>query len=264
MRPMTGYRVLALGTSEVTHDSSDGTPGFTDLYLEALERLATETHWSLESLLLYPSPAMAARARTAVARYQPMVLLWMLGVNTFSEATVMFSIRRRYPRLYPIASRLIASGKSAAGGGAEGSTSLRGFLFRLPRAIARGVFGTAPLLDREVAFNSTRETFKLLHELQLPVVCRLAEGNVQQADQAAAARANAIAYNAEVLSLARGLVFKTFNPKAELAEACGRESDSLHYDLPTRKYAANRAAALTLEAFGERAAGSGTGDTAAV
>jgi hypothetical protein len=251
---MTGYRILALGTSEVTHRSPDGSASFVDLYLEALQRLAPETQWGLESLLVYPSPSMAARVRVTVERYQPAVLLWMLGANTFSEATVMFSIRRRHPRLYPIASRLIAYGKSAAGGGAEGSASLRGILFRLPRALARVVFGTATMLDREVAFDATRETLKLLHEFQLPVVCRLAEGSVQQSDQAAAAMANATAYNDEVISLAHGLVFKTFDARAELGDAYGRESSGLHYDLPTREYTAGRAAALTLEALGRNPA----------
>lgn len=94
-----------------------------------------------------------------------------------------------------MAARLVALGR-AAGGGVEGADGVRGLLFRVPRALGRSVFGTARMLDPAEAFGATRALFEYLGSQQaLRVVCALATGNYQQADQVEVIKERTRRYN---------------------------------------------------------------------
>jgi hypothetical protein len=181
---------------------------------------------------------MAARAKAAVDRARPDAVVLLLGANTFIEETVLFAIRRKYRRFYPPAARVIGLGKQAAGGGAEGSDSARGLLFRLPRLLARSMIGTSSLIDIDVAMGATEQMLEYLSSEGIPVVCRQAGGGVQQTDQKEAAEVKARAYNGFVKETCERLGFPCWRLVDELEERYGWEPDGLHADLPSRKYSA--------------------------
>ncbi len=177
-----------------------------------------------------------------------------MGSNTFAEKSVTFAIRRRLPRLYPVAGPLIASAKALAGGRAEGNPGMLGLLFRAPRRLGRMVFGMASLIDPGDALKATVETFEMLSRRGIPVVVRLAEGNTQQADQRESARILTREYNEAVAGLCERFGFPAFRLSAELGPKYGRTPDGLHADRATRAYGASRAADCIASALGLRAA----------
>jgi lysophospholipase L1-like esterase len=248
-------RVLVLGSSDITYVPESGRHTVPALLQPELRTRRPDIEWRLESALLYPTADMAARTRANVERTKPDVLYLSMGANTFIEKSVTFSIRKRWPRLYPAAAPIIRAAKSAAGGAREASPGPRGLLFRAPRRLARALFGMAPFIDPEVALKATRETFGYLATLDFPVIVRLAEGGIQQAYQREAARALTDAYNAAVRRLCAENGFPVFRLSEELGPRYGRTPDGLHSDAFTQAYEVTRAADLILKALGLEPAG---------
>jgi hypothetical protein len=238
------YRVLILGSSDVTASETGESGALPALLQAALEQRFPDTGWSVDSGLLYPMPNMAERAAAEIDRVQPDVVHLSMGTNTITEKTVLFAVRRRWPRLYEPAKRVFTTAKGLAGGATEGSTGVRGALFRAPRAAGRRIFGMASMLDPAAATEATRQTFDILAATGLPVIVRLAEGGVQQADQRAAAAPITRAYNDEVRRLCEAHGFPCFHLSTELGDGYVRTPDGLHAAYPTRVYSAGRVAAL--------------------
>jgi hypothetical protein len=201
---------------------------------------------------------MAERAAAEIDRVKPDVVHLSMGANTFLEKTVLFAIRHRWPRAYEPAKRVFTTAKGLAGGVTEGSTGVRGLLFRAPRAAGRRIFGMASMLEPEAATEATRATFEMLAATGLPVIVRLAEGGVQQADQRAAAAPITRAYNDEVRRLCVAHGFPYFHLSTELGDRYVRTPDGLHAAYPSRVYSAGRVAALVGEALGLTAADHGS------
>lgn len=244
------YRVLVLGSSAVTFTDT-GESGTTPAKLRAeLARRAPGMAWEVDSQILYPTERMRELAARHLDLFHPDLLLLSMGANTFVERTVVYSIRRRSPLLYPVAARLSRAGKALSGGGAEGSAGIRGTLFRVPRDLARRVLGTASLLDPDAALKATEATFEMLSGRGIPVVVRLAEGNVQQQDQRPMAKKLTATYNAAVREWCRRYEFAVFDLEEELGAAYTRTPDGLHVDDATRSAEAALAAELIADALG--------------
>jgi hypothetical protein len=238
------YKLLILGSSDVIHRDSDDQPTVPELLKAELQRRFPQVAWLVDSSLLYPTARMREMAARHVDSSQPDLVFLSMGTNTFVERSVEFSLKRRLPLVYPLASRLIRTGKAAGGGRAEGSPGALGLLFRVPRTFARRLFGMAPLIDPEVAFRATEEMFELLGASGIPVVVRLAEGNVQQAEQRAAAAELTSHYNEAVREWCRRFGFPTFRLSDEMGEEYRRTPDGLHGDDAARTYEGVRAAEL--------------------
>lgn len=242
--------VLILGSSDVTFTDSGESGAFPFLMLQALRRRAPSVQWRVEHRLLYPTPRMCELAERHFDATSPQAVHLSLGANTLIERTVQFSIRRRYPWLYPLAAPLIARAKALGGGGAEGSSSSRGVVFRAPRSLARLVFGTATMLDPDAALAATEQTLAMLRPKGVPVSVRLAEGNVLQLDQRETSRPLTEAYNEGVRRVCEQYGFPAYRLSLELGERYGRTPDGLHADLPTRAYGAERACDHVLTQLG--------------
>ena len=243
------YKVLVLGSSDITASESGESATLPYLLRKELERRFPEATWCVESAMLYPMANMAGRVEAGIERVRPDVVHLTMGANTFIEKTVLFSIRRRWPWAYRAASGVFGAVKGVAGGGTEGSPSARGAIFRVPRGVGRRVFGMASMLEPETALDATRQAFAMLASKGTPVVVRLAEGGVQQKDQREAARKITDAYNAEVRAMCERSGFPVFRLSEELGHRYGRTPDGLHADLPTRIYGAARTADLVVAAL---------------
>lgn len=245
-------RVLVFGSSQVNYTDSGDSGTTPILMLANLKKLAPETEWVVQSGVVYPNASLVERASQLVERTKPDVILFVPGSNTFAEESVAFSIRKRWPRLYGPAMKLIGSGKAAAGGRAVGSDSARGLLFRLPRAMGRKTFGMAPLIEPKVAHEATRDLFRYLESLGLPVACRLAMGHHQQPEQTETIAARTREFNAMVADECKRLGYHYVSIN-EAFEARGWDyilgPDNLHETLETRERSSRIWAELVLDAL---------------
>jgi hypothetical protein len=157
------FRTLILGRSNLDFTE----PGFEDASVPALlkSRLAAEApelEHELVTASLYFGDRMAGRAAQVIEREQPDAAFVQIGTNSIEEEFVVWAIQTRWPKLYPFALTIAQALKSLAGGGPEGAGSARGEVFRLPRAVARRLFGAEAGNDLESALRCTLETVDAL------------------------------------------------------------------------------------------------------
>lgn len=222
------------------------------LMLRRLEQIAPEIQWIVRVVTILPNTLLVPRAKQAISEAKPDVLFIVSGSNTFAEESVAFSIRKRWPKLYGSAMKVIGLGKAVAGGHAIGSRSARGLLFRLPRAIGRKVLGMAPMIEPAVAYEATRDLFRYLETLSLPVACRLAPGPHQQPDQSQTVAERTRKLNTIIATECERLGY----PYVSIKEAFGARGwdyilgpDNLHETHETRELSSRIWAELVLEAL---------------
>jgi hypothetical protein len=236
-----------MGASSVEFPASQPEIALPNLLRLELERLTGEA-WTAPSALLYPTPNMAERALDLVHKRTPDALYFICSA-VFAEETVLFSIQRRWPRLYGPAA---ATGRRLEGpaGAPAPASSLKGIAFRALRGVARRITGMAPLVDLDAAIASTGETFRALAPLpELPVAVRLTAGGVRDPSQAAEIRRRVDAYNAAVSAECEALGFTVVDIVAEMRRRGSEytyEPDRIHGSLEARRLSAQLAAeALT-------------------
>ncbi len=155
-------RILVLGSSEVLFTDSGPADVFVTMLATALAGLAPERQWEVRGYVAYQMPSMPDRCLSLARRESPdLILLWLSG-SVLAEETVTFAIYHKLPLLYQVIDRVGNLGRAIAGGGTEGAPSLRGQIFRAPRALAKLAFGRASLVPPRVAEESTRQTLVLL------------------------------------------------------------------------------------------------------
>jgi hypothetical protein len=200
------YRVLVMGSSDVTYSDSGESGGLPALVRTELPHRFPGIEWHVDQALLYPTASMAARAEQQIDLAQPEVVYLSMGANTFVEKSVVNAIRRKLPLLYPLARFLTARTKSLAGGRAEGDPGVLGVLFRAPRGLGRRLIGLEPLLDLTRPWSPLRK--RKCSRVGMPTVVRLAEGNTQQVDQRKRRRSRGS--NEAVTALCRRYGFQSF------------------------------------------------------
>jgi hypothetical protein len=187
--------------------------------------------------IVYQTRSMAERCLALVEQESPdVVLLWLPG-SVFAEQSVSFSIYRRARPLYRLLRPAIEAGRSAGGGGIEGTSGLRGLLYRLPRAIARLLFGRATFIPEDVALASTITCLRTLASRR-PLVVRLAHAYARDEAQLPAIVEKVAAYNATVRAECDKLGVPCFDPEHEvtgLGVAYRMLPDRLHPDETTRR-----------------------------
>lgn len=246
-------RVLLLGSSEVTFTEAGPEESIAGRLEAALRERAPEVDWEIVPYVTYAMANMPERTLQLVERHSPdLVVLWLAG-NVFAERTLTFALYHRSRRAYDLVTRLTGPALKAAGGGSEGTSSLRGALFRLPRAAATRVLGSAPFIPPDVAREATSATLEALHGRGQRTVCRLAYPNSRQAAQAASVRRLVEEYNVAVEAVCERLGIPSFRPE-ETVETTGRNyamlPDGLHSTLETRQITAAAAADFAVRVLG--------------
>jgi len=161
------FRTLILGRSNLgftepgLEDAS--TPALLQGYLRAAapafeHELLTET--------LFFGERMAERAAQCIDKHQADATFVQIGTGSLEQDSVVFAIRRRWPKLYPAALAAAQKLKVASGGGPDGGYGLRGSLFRIPRALAGAAFGAEPGDQMDMALRSTKETIDALSRFE--------------------------------------------------------------------------------------------------
>ncbi len=163
--------VLLLGSSAI---SQDGAEFLRQRLAESMAGAGPTGAWSFETGALFFGGGMAQRAENEASRREPDAVVLHLVSYQLVDDAVSFSVRRRWPRLYRLVLRVSARLKLFAGGFHEGAPGPRGWLFRLPRAVAARVLGMEPDVAIDDAIQCTKDTIDaLLRQERVAVVCQL-------------------------------------------------------------------------------------------
>jgi hypothetical protein len=204
---------------------------------------------------------MAERAGSLIERHKPDAVYFVCSA-VYAEETVLFSIQRRWPRLYPAANAIEKRLEGSSGSPAAAS-SLKGLLFRTARAGVRRATGVAPLVDLDDAIESTVRTLRVMAAVEgLIVVCRLAAGGVRDLSQEKEIRRRIDAYNLAVGSECASLGFAALDIVGEMRRAGLEytfEPDRIHGNIEARRFSARFAAGVILERLGPSVAERATG-----
>jgi hypothetical protein len=235
---MQSKRLLFAGSSQIRHSESPDQPSLPDLTSRRLEDLQPGTSWTPAVAIAYPLPNMAAQVAKALAADSPDSIVLFLGSSTFAEHKVEYSLRRRSRTLARQLGRASGRVLTAAGGGTEGSASPRGLLFRMPRSLARRIFGAAPLVQPDVALEAVCSTIARLQR-ERPGKCLvvLSAGAPQTRERADQAAATIRWFNERVAEYCEGLGVSYIDP-VRAVEGCGvsfERPDGIHAGFETRR-----------------------------
>jgi hypothetical protein len=253
------YRIVVLGSSEATFTEGPPENAVAALIASELASRVPSAHWEARAAVLYQMENMPERALAYAQDMRAEVVVLLPSGSALSEEKVIFSVYHRWPRLYPRLRSASERLKGVAGGGDQGSDSLRGWAFRFPSRVAAAVIGRAPLVRPEVAYEATRATLDALTGVPgLKTVVRLAVATFQERDQAETIRARVAEYNRFVTGLCEARGIPCFDPVEKLA-AMGSQyetvPDSLHSTLATRRLIAGWTADMVIEVLFQDADG---------
>ncbi len=250
---MAGTRsVLVAGASSVQFPIPQPEIALPNLVKLELESSDPGSVWQAPAALLYPTPTMPERAMALLDRHKPDALYFICSA-IYAEETVLFSIQRRWPRLYGAANAIEKRLEGPAGQPPAGE-SVRGKLFEVFRKSAKRLTGVAPLVDLEAAIDSTVRTFRAVAALpNLSVVCRLSAGGVRDESQTREIRRRVDEYNRAVSAECRSLGFTPLDLVGEMRHQgleYTYEPDRIHGNLEARRFSARMAAAAILKDLG--------------
>jgi hypothetical protein len=172
------YSILLLGPSNTRFSETTPDEAMPFLLERELRRQRPGTDWRCLAQPLFFGPSMRSRAEVLIERHRPDLVLLVLASPAFSSYAVVYQLQQRWPRLFRPALKASQMPKRAAGGGAEGASSPRGLLFRVPRRIASSLVGIAPIVTLDQAIESTKavldalvrnEDVSVIYRLTVPV-----------------------------------------------------------------------------------------------
>jgi hypothetical protein len=171
----------------------------------------------------------------------------------FTREYVVYKIRDRWPRFYRAAVSISRVLNSIAGGGPEGASSLRGWLFQGPRGLAAKLIGTAPDVAVEIAVDLARQTIDtLLRQEGTQVVYSFPNQSFPPNIPGAEANRRRRFYFDAMSAYCRERMIPTVNP-AELARQSGEtlrlSADGWHEDAAGREVMARLYARSILQAL---------------
>jgi hypothetical protein len=242
-------KLLVLGSSGVEYPSDRPELSLPNLLIERLQAAQPDVTWEVATGLLYPTQSMASRAVALLEQHRPDAVFFICSA-VYAEETVVFSVRRRWPRLYRPATRLatLFEGPFGEPGGSKGG--LRSKLYGAGRNVAVAVAGKAPMVTMEEAIASTAATLQeLAVRTDMPLACRLTCGSFRDQSQTAETRRRVTAFNKRIAEECRRLGIGVVDLVGEMATAGLEytfEPDMVHGDLAARRFCADRAAALLL------------------
>lgn len=233
--------VLLLGSSAFVFSETGEAGSMPSLVQRELEHSTAGVDWRCAALVLYQTPSSGERAAELLSLHRPDVVVFELGTYQFLHKAVTIRVRRRWPALYESTVFVMDQLKPAGGNKFEGSSGLRGSLFRVPRAAAYRIVGAEAAYDVETCM---RFAFAILDEVlrheHILLVCAMPRFQWWEAE-VEWARAQ-VRTSAEALTryCAQHHV-TTYDVERELAaadQAIGLARDVVHYDLQTREFEA--------------------------
>jgi hypothetical protein len=250
VRPGELCSIALMGSSAMVFSEVGRLDAVPQLVERTLAEMRPATSWRCSADLLHPAPTMAGRAVAIVERVRPRaVVIWLSGVP-FAEDFVVYAIRNRWPRLYQPMQVAATKVRQLAGGGTEGAETPRGWLFRVPRNVARTFTGAAPQVTVDAAEAFVTDTLAALAGIEeLAIVCRLAVPVFYHADDRRETRRRVAHFNEAITRVCVERYVPFYDPVqlvAEKGHAYGMAQDQIHSDLPTRKLEAERIASLLL------------------
>jgi hypothetical protein len=247
------YRVLLFGPSNTNFSETSPDEALPGLIEAELRSRAPEVRWECTSERLFFGDSMSRRAVSVVRRLRPNLVIVVFASPAFSMYAVIYRLQLSAPWLYRPALKAAQALKVLAGGGSEGSPSVRGQIFRLPRYLAARVLGLATLTTVDEAIASTRDALgALLSEEEVAVVCRLTVPVPYYRDQIADDAVRVERFNTAVAAYCHQRRVTCYDLSSRLRDA-GRVyefwDDRLHPNINTRRFEAGVAAAIVLEEF---------------
>jgi hypothetical protein len=254
--------VLLLGASGMLFSDAGPEATLGALLQRELSSRRGEVDWRCFAEEIPPARDMAARVAAAVEHRPPAAVVLAISASYFTYDYVVARVRRRWPRLYPLARRLTGETQRVAGAGIQGSDSLRGELFRLPRRFATAVVGAEPYMKVEHAVENTVAALDVLRGLPgVITLCDLPRMNTRlPADDMARYRPRLQRFVEAVSAACKERSIYAYDLEQEMARAglrAARVADGLHSDLPTRQWQAAFIADRILERL-PRQEGAGT------
>jgi len=186
---------------------------------------------------LFLGPRMAELAGRYVDQTKPVAVVLTLVSDSFALDVPMAVIRRRWPRLYPLARALADRLKKAARGGVVARP--RSWIYRLPRWAVIKVIGAEPDVPLDVAVDSVKETIdELVRREDLVVICGLSfHEPLRGGGEAIRDQSRVAAFSSVVDDYCRARHVRLYDRRVEARRAglANLRAPDLDYaDLPTR------------------------------
>jgi hypothetical protein len=160
------FRTLLLGPSNLgfSETGEDGTTP--NLIRDYLRQHGPRFEHELTTAALQVGQRMAPVAVRAVERDDPQAVVIQVGTYAFDEDRVVFAVRRRWPRAFPVALAIADRMRLLSGGGPDGGNGLRGLAFKLPRSLATRLIGAEPRIPLAEVIQWTTEMIDALAKFE--------------------------------------------------------------------------------------------------
>jgi hypothetical protein len=166
--------VLLVGSSSVAVGDADESLTLAPLVDRALTARVPEMGWTTTAIRIYQGDGMLERIQDAVETHHPDVLFLKVSTYQLTHREVLWSVRDKWPALYPAARFIDRQLTRAAGGASVFANTRRPWVWTLPKKLAVRVFGEAPGTSVEAAIsNATRSLDFLLAREDVDVFCWL-------------------------------------------------------------------------------------------
>jgi hypothetical protein len=237
-RPALERKVLLLGSSLFTFTDTDPSEAPAVLLRNELLGKAPAYEWSCDAEVLYQSPSSLRRAAVWLDGYQPDAVVFEPVCFQFVHRAVVLRVKKRWPRLYRAGVYLTERLKQAGGGTFDGGDSLRGLLFRGPRALGYRLVGA----DVETSVHECLDyIFQVLDEVlrreHVALICSMPKLQWKEIELDWARAQVEIARDA-MSRYCRERFVPVYDVEAELARSGRRPGlarDNIHYDRPTAR-----------------------------
>ncbi len=156
------FRTILFGASNLAHTEPGEDATTAALLRTAITAGAPGLEHEVIPSQLQLGDRMAERVRTLVEREAADAVFVQIGTYSMEQDFIVYAIRRRWPRLFPVAMKLAVRLNQLSGLGVDGGTGLRGSIYRVPRALVSQIIGGEPRLPIESVVAWGKETIDVL------------------------------------------------------------------------------------------------------
>jgi len=192
---------------------------------------------------------MGEMAGRYIDHSRPAAVVLTLVSDSFARDVPIAVVRRRWPRLYPVARSLADRLKKGAGGGFVQRP--RGWIYRLPRWVVIQLIGAEPEIPLDAAVDSAKDALdELVRREDVLVICGFSFHAPMPGGRGAKSRQRGVdAFTAAIDDHCRARHVRVYDRRFETRRAGlpnGRSIDMDYADLPTRTYEASLIADLVV------------------
>jgi hypothetical protein len=156
------YNILMIGPSHLTYTEADESAAMYGLLEAELRRRHPEASWACTGELVFAGDEMAERASRAADRVRPDAVIVRLSSRHLSREFVIWAFRRRFPKLYPLATYIDRRLIRLAGGAHDAANTRHRMVWTLARGLALKAVGASTAMSAEEAIANTVETLARL------------------------------------------------------------------------------------------------------